>query len=308
MKKVLVDPEAQAKMVPDFPVGCKRILPSGDSFLHALKNDNVNVVYSGVKAFTETGCISEDGQAHDGDVIVCATGFDTSFIPRYPILFQGRNLQEDWATSITGYMGVGIAECPNAFTLGGPWTPIANGPVLIALESQADFICAFVDKYQTEPGLLSVRLKAAASLDFKAQVALMTKKMVWSDACRNAHNVRPNWGQASITWPGSTLHYLEAMRDPRFEDYEYEYAANRFAWLGDGVSQTEWDATADLGYYIRDVDDGRHLSKAARLRELSKSGSMPPRELHRQEKLNVAEALDEAIVPGGELAAVIADA
>lgn len=34
MKKVVSDPEMQKRLVPDFPVGCKRILPSGDQFLH----------------------------------------------------------------------------------------------------------------------------------------------------------------------------------------------------------------------------------------------------------------------------------
>lgn len=248
----------------------------------------MEVIYLGVKSFTETGCISEDGQSHDGDVIICATGFDTSFVPRYPVLFKGHNLQDDWSASITGYMGVGISECPNSFTLAGPWTPISNGPVIVAIESQTDFVCAFVDKYQTEPGMHSMHLKAAASYDFKAYVAQATKKMVWSDNCRNSHNIRTNWGQSSITWPGSTLHYLEALREPRFEDYEFEYSGNRFAWLGDGLSQTEWDPTADLAYYIRSSDDGRHLSRGARRQAISKSGTQPTRELHRQTKLSTA--------------------
>jgi cation diffusion facilitator CzcD-associated flavoprotein CzcO len=34
MKKVVIDEEVQKKLVPDFPVGCKRILPSGDQFLY----------------------------------------------------------------------------------------------------------------------------------------------------------------------------------------------------------------------------------------------------------------------------------
>ena len=250
----------------------------------------MEAVYSGVKAFTETGCVDDNGNSHEGDIIICATGFDVSFIPRYPVLFQGHNLQEDWAASITGYMGVGIAECPNAFTMGGPWTPISNGPVIVALEAQADFVCAFVDRYQTEPGVHSVRLRAAASYDFRAYMARATQRMVWSDSCRNAHNVKPNWGQPSITWPGSTLHYLEALREPRFEDYDFEYSGSRFAWLGDGVSQAEWDATADLAYYVRNSDDGRHLSRGARRREMTKSGTQPERELHRQAKLSTPDA------------------
>jgi hypothetical protein len=248
----------------------------------------VDVVYSGVQSFTETGCISNDGQSHQGDVIISASGFDTSFVPRYPVLFKGHNLQEDWSASITGYMGVGISECPNCFTLAGPWTPISNGPVIVAIEAQADFVCSFIDKYQTEPGIHRMSLKAAACYDFKAYVAQLTKKMVWSDNCHNAHNIRPNWGQSSITWPGSTLHYLEAMREPRFEDYEFEYSGNRFAWMGNGLSQTEWDPTADLAYYIRTSDDGRHLSRRARQKLVSKSGTQPERELHRQAKLSTA--------------------
>uniref|UniRef100_A0A0B7K767 FAD/NAD(P)-binding domain-containing protein n=1 Tax=Bionectria ochroleuca TaxID=29856 RepID=A0A0B7K767_BIOOC len=286
MKKVIVDPEVQKTLVPDFPVGCKRILPSGDKFLHTIKENNVKVVYSGVKYFTESGCVSDDGQSHTTDVVICATGFDLSFVPRFPINFRGHNLQEDWNTSITGYMGVGIAECPNSFTIAGPFTPISNGPVIVALESQTDFVCSFIDKFQTEPGMKSMHLKASASYDFRSYVAQVTKKMVWSDACRNDHNVQPNWGQSAITWPGSVLHFLEALREPRFEDYEFQYSGNRFAWLGNGLSQTEWDDTADLAYYIRDHDDGKHLSRRARLKEISKSGTQPKRVLHRQEKLS----------------------
>ncbi|RKL02209.1 putative sterigmatocystin biosynthesis monooxygenase stcW [Fusarium oxysporum] len=285
MKKVVIDEEVQKKLVPDFPVGCKRILPSGDQFLYAIKKDNVQAIYSGVKEITETGCISDDGQHYEGDIIIAATGFDTSFIPRYPIHFKGHNLQEDWSTSITGYMGVGISECPNSFTLAGPWSPISNGPVIAPIEAQTDFISEFIDKYQTEPGMHSMSLKAAACYDFKSYMAQVTQKMVWSDNCRHAHNIKPNWGQSSITWPGSTLHYLEAMREPRFEDYDFEYSGNRFAWLGNGLSQTEWDPTADLAYYVRNEDDGRHLSRSARTRVISKSGSQAPRELHRQAKL-----------------------
>ncbi|KAI9793412.1 MAG: hypothetical protein M1816_000304 [Peltula sp. TS41687] len=289
MKKLIIDPEAQKRLVPTFPVGCKRILPSGFPFLRTLREPNVQPIYFGVKSFTETGCISEDGQSHEGDIIICASGFDMSYISRYPIVFNGRNLQDDWSSSISGYMGVAISECPNTFTLAGPWSPTVNGSVIPCIEAQSDYICSFIDKYQTEPELHSISLKAAASQDFKAYVAQATKRMVWSEDCGNSHNIKENWGQSSIGWPGSTLHYLEAIREPRFEDFEFQYSGNRFSWMGDGVSQTEWDATADLAYYIRNEDDGKHLSRAARRRIITKSGILPPRELHRQARLSSAD-------------------
>ncbi|RYP41055.1 hypothetical protein DL767_001216 [Monosporascus sp. MG133] len=225
---------------------------------YTLKKDNVDVVYSAVSSFTDTGCTSEDGVSHTGSVIFCATGFDTSYVPRYPVLVEStdgkqRNLQDEWAASIEGYMGVGIPEYPNTFTLLGPWTPVSNGPTLVAIKAQIDYVCAFIDRWQTEPTLHSVRPKRAACDDFKAYAARAMENL--------------------------------AMREVRWDDWEFSYKGNRFAWLVDGVSRAEWEPTADLAYYIRERDDGRHGSRRARTLEIAKAGSQPPRVLHRQAKL-----------------------
>ncbi|KAI6088043.1 FAD/NAD(P)-binding domain-containing protein [Hypoxylon rubiginosum] len=288
-KKLLQDEEMERHLIPDFAVGCKRVIPSGYKYLTTLKKENIDVVYSGVTSFTEDGCISDDGQSHKGDVIICATGFNTSYVPSYPVLADGRNLQEEWRESIMGYMGVGISEFPNTLTFLGPYTPVSNGPTLIAIEAQADYICSFIDRYQTEPSMHSFRPKRAACEDFKAHVASAMERLVWTDRCRNSHNNHAVGGRVPTTWPGSTLHYLEAVREPRVEDWEFGYRGNRFAWLGDGVSQTEWDPTSDLGYYIRDADDGKSDSRRARTLAIARTGTQPARPLHRQPKLTIAE-------------------
>ncbi|KAK7716065.1 hypothetical protein SLS63_011125 [Diaporthe eres] len=304
IKKMIDDEAAEDKMIPKFAVGCKRVIPSGFRYLRALKEDNVRAVYSGVRSFTRRGVISDSGSTHEGDVAICATGFNTSHVSRYPIYGpSSRNLQIEWAESIMGYMGVGISEFPNTFTskqytssipfLGtdsgsvlGPYTPVSNGPTLIAIEAQADYICSFIDRYQTEPSIHSFYPKAGTCADFKAHVNdFMVNKAVWADNCRNSHNNHSIGGRVPTTWPGSTLHYLEAMREVRWEDWEFRHNGNRFTYLGNGISQTEWDATADLGYYIKDGDDGMWNSRWRRNAAVNKSGSMPPRELHRQSKL-----------------------
>lgn len=61
-------------------------------------------------------------------------------------------------------------------------------------------------------------------------------------------------------WPGSTLHAVESLRSPRWEDFEYIYddgeeegrgpnAANQMAWLGNGWSSIQLDHQ-DVSYYI----------------------------------------------------------
>ncbi|KAI0408529.1 FAD/NAD(P)-binding domain-containing protein [Xylaria palmicola] len=282
MKGILEDKEAEECLIPKFEVGCKRVIPSGFKYLKTLKEPNVRVVYSGIASFTLSGVVSEDGNVYDGDVVICATGFDTSYVSSYPILGpNGRNLQTEWANSITGYMGVGASAFPNMFTLLGPYSPVSNGPTLIAIEAQADYICAFFNRYQTEPSIHSMAPKEAACADFKAHVGSFMTKAVWTADCRNSHNNHEVGSRIPTTWPGSTLHYLEAIREPRWDDWSFVHSGNRFSWLGNGISQTEWDPLADLGYYIRRDDDSAWSSRWRTNAVLNKSGSMPPRELHR---------------------------
>lgn len=43
---------------------------------------------------------------HEVDVIICATGFDTSFKPSFDILFDGKNLADNFRGDIQGYLGI----------------------------------------------------------------------------------------------------------------------------------------------------------------------------------------------------------
>lgn len=60
------------------------------------------------------------------------------------------------------------------------------------------------------------------------------------------------WGP----WPGSSLHYLETLSTPRWEDYDIKYVErNRFAYLGNGSTKRERDG-GDLSYYLREPGAG----------------------------------------------------
>lgn len=62
----------------------------------------------------------------------------------------------------------------------------------------------------------------------------------------------------------------------RLEDWEVKYTGNRFAWLGNGYSQTEIDPTADWAFYIRDGDDDEPISRLRKLQDKNKSGTIVP--------------------------------
>lgn len=139
-------------------------------------------------------------------------------------------------------------------------------------ECQADYMLKLIDRWQTE-NIHAFSPKMEAVEDFLAHTDAFMKKTIWEEDCRSWYKNNSASARVSALWPGSTLHYIEAMQELRADDWDITYKGNRFAWLGDGYSQTELDQTCDLGYYIRDRDDSPYSSKGKRRKVLTHSGS-----------------------------------
>jgi len=104
-----------------------------------------------IQEIGKTGPITCDGKEHSVDVLICATGFDTSFRPRFPILGKGgKSLAEEWADEPNSYLGLAAGGFPNYFMFLGPNCPVGNGPVLVGVEAQADYMMKFVQKMREE--------------------------------------------------------------------------------------------------------------------------------------------------------------
>ena len=56
------------------------------------------------------------------------------------------------------------------------------------------------------------------------------------------------------------------MADLRADDWDIRYRGNRFDWLGNGFSRTETDGESDLGWYVREMDDGPYMSREKKRR------------------------------------------
>lgn len=117
-------------LIPDYPLGCRRMTP-GHGYLQALTKPNVDVRRSEIKRFVPEGIELESGEVLKVDAIVCATGFNTSFCPRFPIIGRDGNLQDKWAKETPkAYMSCAVAGLPNYFST----SPIC--PYLLSLPLQ----------------------------------------------------------------------------------------------------------------------------------------------------------------------------
>jgi cation diffusion facilitator CzcD-associated flavoprotein CzcO len=109
------DPRLTKQMIPDFALGCRRMTP-WSSYLQSLRAPNVEVVTESVTKLTEDGIVDESDHEYKVDVVVFATGFDTSFTPHFEVIGRnGANLREQFGDFPKGYLGITAPNFPNLF-------------------------------------------------------------------------------------------------------------------------------------------------------------------------------------------------
>jgi len=126
------DEELIAKLVPDYaPLSRRPVVDNG--WYKALTRDNVDFITTPIKRFVAEGIETADGQVHECDLIITATGYA---VEKYlwPTRYkgdQGQDLHDQWDAKdgARAYLGLMHPGFPNLFTLYGPNSqPISGGP------------------------------------------------------------------------------------------------------------------------------------------------------------------------------------
>ncbi|THV00416.1 FAD/NAD-P-binding domain-containing protein [Dendrothele bispora CBS 962.96] len=232
----------------NFVVGCRRPTP-GNGYLEALLEPNVHVFTEMFERITEKGFVDAEGKEYEVDAIVCATGFDTSFIPRFPIIAHGMNVQDRWSKyPVDSYLSMAVKGTPNYFMYYGPHAPTGHGSTTPMIEALTRCFMKIIKKMQTE-NILSVTIKDRAADDFNEHRELYLKRTAWSGQCSSWY--RPVPGESPVVFPGNRVLFIELVTNPRWEDWEYEYgcAGNRFGYLGNGFTMREIDGRDNTFYY-----------------------------------------------------------
>jgi cation diffusion facilitator CzcD-associated flavoprotein CzcO len=234
---------AAEMLLPDFPVGCRRQTP-GPGFLEALGKDNVNLHWDDIDGITDKGIRSRSGEERDYDVIVCATGFDTTFKPAFPLVGRnGVNLAERWqADRPKAYFGIAVPDMPNYFCFVGPNSPISNGSLVMGIQNTAIYIYKWLEKLQTE-SLSSFAVRQDVNEEYNQHIQRYMERTVWTRGCRSWYKRGTIDGPVVAIYGGTTFHFMEALKNPRWEDFDLkrrpEAKSNRFEYLGNGFTWRE---------------------------------------------------------------------
>ncbi|EXF81918.1 hypothetical protein CFIO01_02626 [Colletotrichum fioriniae PJ7] len=244
LEKLASKPEIAEKLIPDFPVACKRLTP-GPGYLESLTADNVEFCSQELVSFTEKGLVTTDGRELEFDAIICATGFDVSAVPSFPIYGSNSiNLQDMWAKDVKQYLAVCVPQMPNFFPILSAQSGVGSGSLLILMEQQIAYVTKCIQKCIRE-GYKSIVVKDDAVESFLQYADNYFERTVYSGNCKSWYKNGAS-GKAKIRtlWPGSCLHGYTALRHPRWEDFDYERADDydhRMAWLGNGDVRPDLD-------------------------------------------------------------------
>ena len=138
------DPELAKKLIPDFPIGCKRLCVDTD-YYEIYNEDHVQLVdinEQPIEEITEHG-IRTTTMMYEADVVVLATGFDamTGAVTRIDI--QGRDdrtLEQKWAEGPRAFLGLATEGFPNMFLVTGPGSPSVLSNMLPSIEQHVEWI------------------------------------------------------------------------------------------------------------------------------------------------------------------------
>lgn len=271
-------------LIPDFPVGTRRMTPA-PGYLEALQKDNVEVVSGDIRRFVAEGIEMTSGEVLQVDAIICATGFDISFRPRFPLVGRQGNLQDTWSEETPqAYMSCAVAGMPNYFSKTpkssnnyitdqcrhladhlvitaflGPNAPIGHGSVFTLSEHIAKYIVRILKKCQTEY-IRAIAPTQGAVDDFNEHIEHFMPRTAWGAPGRSWFKAGKEDGPVVALHPGSRVHFFHMLESLRGEDFEYVYDCeagaaakgkqNRFSYLGNGFSVRELDQSFDSTWYL----------------------------------------------------------
>jgi cation diffusion facilitator CzcD-associated flavoprotein CzcO len=251
-------PELFDRLLPDFSPNCRRLTP-GPGYLEALTEDNVNYIQTPIKRFTETGIETEDGIHREVDAVFAATGANIDMAPPFSINAFGKDLKKAWRKDGEygfpyTYLGLAVPKFPNLFLIHGAHGTGPSGTVPHSVEVQLTYYAKVLRKISRE-GIKTITPSQKAADDFQEYSTAFFAKTALTDHCSSWYNGGKPGGRIHGIWPGSAAHVTIVRREPRWEDYEYEYlssSGNRFAWyFGNGWTKREQDLEADITSYLQ---------------------------------------------------------
>jgi cation diffusion facilitator CzcD-associated flavoprotein CzcO len=216
LRRQIPDPALRRKLVPDYEIGCKRVLFSNDWY-PALARDHVEVVSEKITAIEPTGVRTADGRLHEADAVIWGTGFAaTQFLAPMEVTgVGGADLHELWSDGARAHLGVATPGFPNLFLVYGPNTNLGGSSIIGMMEAQAGYIAQVVRRIADGGArLVAPRPRVAAAYDEEMQSRLRTSAWAGCDSWY------VDGARITTNWPGLVAEYKHRLAEVDWGELE----------------------------------------------------------------------------------------
>ncbi len=211
------DSELREKLRPDHEPGCKRLVMSRE-FYPTLEKEHVHLETTAIDHIEERGVVTSDGNLHELDVLVLATGFAAHEWGIANVVgIEGVSLKEAWASGPRTYRSVTIPGFPNFFMIVGPNSPLGNLSIIDVSESQTKYIFDCIERIDGQSGRALMPKRSAAER-FQNAMREAMKDTVWVTGCSSWY-LSPD-GDPTL-WPWTAREFHRVMKRPDFDDFEW---------------------------------------------------------------------------------------
>lgn len=222
LRSIVEDPALRRALVPDYPIGGKRILIS-DDYYRTLTRNNVELITSQIDRISEDSVITRDGRENPVDVLILATGFRTTEFLE-PIVVEGlrgRVLGDVWKNGAEAYLGMTVPGFPNFFMMYGPNTNLGHNSILFMIECQTRYIIECV-RAISDPGTKYLDLHPDVARAFNRELHRHLQGSAWAQTARTWYKNREgkivnNWGRTTTRywWRTRRVDFTDFHREPR---------------------------------------------------------------------------------------------
>jgi cation diffusion facilitator CzcD-associated flavoprotein CzcO len=223
LDKYINDPKLRAHMMPDYELGCRRVIPT-NNYLPALARDNVDVDISGIDRITPDGIRTKDGKDIPLDVIVYATGYYAYSDLKRALTFQvygigGRNLNSEWERELVSYKGITVSGYPNYFKVNGPNTGTGHSSQLSYMEAATAYIAQAIRAVKGENGINAIDARPELQAAYVARMRGKMQKTVWQTAACTAFYRKNMTGEVTSLSPEPASGFILSRRRFHLRDY-----------------------------------------------------------------------------------------
>ena len=226
-------------MIPkDHGFGSRRV-PLESGYFEAYNKENVKLINlrkTPITKVTSTGIETSDGSHHELDILICATGFSAITGAFADIKWQGRGGRPLIASSSSPegdraiwpdhgpqtFLGIGIPNMPNMFTVLGPHQPFGNIPRSI---ERAALMVADILSFCKAKGYTYAEPTPQAVADWTEHVHECSKANVlinevdsWLTGVNK--NVDGRTERTVVRYTGSAINYRERLDQQRRSDFD----------------------------------------------------------------------------------------